>query len=231
MVKQENILEFHDSVKQFSRFILLLFFTSIYSIVCSGQDTIRNYLLPEDFNELSLEAEYGKNKKIPEEFRLPILVALSYFPELKETRIRFVARSQSTAGTASFTPLSFLLANRQFIVYLNNDPKKTGITVKDASFNASLGMIGHELAHVSELSKMKAWSIVFWAIRYAFKKGRAKIERVTDMNTINHGLGWQLYEWTSFILKNKLIDPDYKKLKERYYMQPSEILSILNKTE
>lgn len=183
------------------------------------------------FNEQSLEKRFGNKKTLVDDFRLPILVALAQYPELSDTKISFRLAKKESAGKTTFTFLSFFNRRKHFIIYINNDPKNTGILFEDASFNAQVGMIGHELAHVVEFESLGTKATIWWALNYLAKYRRRKIEQEIDRATIKHGLGWQLFSWNSFVLKSSSVNPRYKLIKERYYLLPAQIEKIISNPE
>lgn len=46
--------------------------------------------------------------------------------------------------------------------------------------------------------------------------------------TINHGLGWQLYDWASYAMyDNSIATDEYKKFKMHTYLNPKEIIGYI----
>ena len=72
--------------------------------------------------------------------------------------------------------------------------------------------------------------MTWWGLRYLNKKNRVKIERATDLETIEHGLGWQLYDFTNFVMQSPATTKDYKIFKQRFYLHPEEIKEIIRKS-
>lgn len=187
----------------------------------------KKLLLPEDFKLAELMQNFGEKKKLIQAYELPILVALSHYPELKDVRISFRFSRMKSAGLTTFTLWSLFNRNRHFTIAINDDEQKTGVTFKNVSFNAQVGLIGHELAHVVEFRNMTNAGIAIWGLGYLSSKNRKRIERYTDETEINHGLGWQLHEWTNIILESPKTTARYKKMKQTYYLQPKEIIKYI----
>jgi len=105
----------------------------------------------------TLRAIYGKNKTIPASYELAALIALSHYPELKEVEIDFVVENKR-APIASWPAIGSLLGrkkNRRYRVFISEDPKwgSSPALLKNMSFNAQIGALGHELAHTVHFEK------------------------------------------------------------------------------
>lgn len=61
------------------------------------------------------------------------------------------------------------------------------------------------------------------------KKNRIKIERKTDVSTIEHGLGFQLYNFVDYVLNQSSANSEYKDFKRLNYLHLSEILEIIKR--
>jgi len=61
------------------------------------------------------------------------------------------------------------------------------------------------------------------------KKSKRKFEYEIDSLTIVHGAGWQLYEWSYFVLNLSKASEDYKNFKREIYMKPEEIETLILK--
>jgi hypothetical protein len=182
-----------------------------------------------NYNADSLKRIYGKNKTFISEYELPSLIALSHYPELKETHIVFKLSDEESTGKTTIAFTSLFQDQRKYIIYINRNKIKTGFLLNEAPLNAQVAVIGHELAHILDFSHKDLFGLIGWAIRYSGKKQRKAIDRNTDLVTIQHGLGKQLYEWSVFALNNPNLSDAYKKARKAYYLQPDEILALLNK--
>ena len=47
--------------------------------------------------------------------------------------------------------------------------------------------------------------------------------------TIKRGLGWQLYNWSFYVLYESDAKLEYKEFKKTIYLEPEEISEIINK--
>lgn len=173
---------------------------------------------------------YGEKKHMLKKYELQTLIALSYYPELLNEHIRFEYTDiNSTAQTTVTFGSIFKKINKQYIIFINDDIKRTGILLSDAPFDAQVAVLGHELAHVTDFKTRSFFDMVWWGISYLVVKQRTRIEIRTDQSTILHGLGWPLYNWADFVLNHSRANKRYKRVKETKYMQPYEILEYISK--
>jgi hypothetical protein len=183
-----------------------------------------------------LRVDYGQNKIIPNDVELAALVALSKYPELKDTKIEFIYRKQKEIMVMK--PKSFITfrpkSERIYRIYMtsNEDPCR-GITINEIPFDALVGVFGHELAHVLDFKDQSSYTNLVSGWKYSIsEKYRAKVERSTDIVTIDHDLGYQLYQ-----IREVLDGCDFLPKKEtgkelKAYLTREEILRIIeNKKE
>lgn len=207
-------------------FLLTTFY--ILSVQLSAQNIPK--LAALDYNKDSLEKIYGEGKIFIPEYELQSLIALSFYPELQHTKIQFQLADKETTAKTTITFLSILnSSDKHFIIYINNNKTRTGLTLKDAPFNAQVGAIGHELAHVADFKNKKILQMGLWGIKYLSKKLKIQIENKTDKSTIKHGLGWQLYDFVDFILNRSTATEAYKNFKRKNYLSPDEIRNLIKK--
>lgn len=205
--------------------ILLSILALSLNISLSGQ-IIRE--VSEEYNKDSLKNIYGKNKEFISEYELQCLIALSNYPELVNAKISFRLADKESMAKTTITFFSiFNRRDKHFIIYINNNRDRTGVLLKDAPFNAQVGTIGHELAHAVDFKNKHILEMGLWGIKYLNKKHTIKIERKTDMATIEHNLGWQLYDFVDFVLNNSTANEEYKLFKKQNYLQPNEILRLI----
>ena len=190
-----------------------------------------NTASPAGMNKDSLKNIYGNNKHFISGYELQSLIALSYYPELKETEITFrLVNIESIAKTTITFFSIFNSAEKRFIIYINSNKNRTGMLLIDAPFTAQVGAIGHELAHVANFRKKSLAGMVWWGINYLSKKHMIKIERETDISTIAHGLGIELYSFVDFVLNSSSANENYKKFKRLHYLSPAEIMEMVKNT-
>ena len=181
-------------------------------------------------NKISeLDSLHGNNKSFLPKYKLQCLIALSFYPELKSVNIDFTFKNINT--TMQCQPvLSTLLKNdRSYIIHINNKTSFNGLLIDDIPFNAQIGLIGHELAHVIDYEKGNKNHIISRGFDYLSENTKKKFEYFIDSLTINHGLGWQLYDWSNYSLNNNKSSEKYKSFKRKIYMTPAIILEQIQK--
>lgn len=207
----------------------------------STAQTITNHFSSQTISKEILQKikeDFGRNKVVPEKYEAQILIALSYYPELKNTKIEFRLTKAKTPLTSRPTVLGlFRSANKrnycitiseQSIAYL--EP----ILFKNLNFNAQIGVLGHELAHITSYNENgfgKMLNII--GIEIFSKKQVDRFEYKTDAICINHGLGFQLLEWSKIVRKNlgrenwRGADNIITNLRKERYMNPESIIKMI----
>ena len=185
-----------------------------------------------------LNAEYGLNKQVPGVYTEQILVALSFFPELKNTKIIFLNKHAHSpletrpAWSSVFKPST----SRTYTVTISDSSMGilSPILFKRLPFNAQVGVIGHELSHVADFSSKNSFQLFGTGAGHLSKKYVDRFEYRTDSICIAHGLGFQLLSWSTFV-RNALhvkewegADNVNKKPKGERYMNPSTIIEHMS---
>ncbi|MEP7109339.1 MAG: hypothetical protein ABI760_15200 [Ferruginibacter sp.] len=181
----------------------------------------------------AIKSAVGKYKTIPLQYEKQVLLALSYFPELLNTRIIFRVKhtysplSTRPAWTSVVIPPQF----RTYIITISDSSMNllTPILFNKMDFNAQVGVIGHELSHVADFSGKHVLGLLRVGAGNLSHKFLDRFEFKTDSICIDHGLGYQLLSWSIFVRKN-LHHENYDgadnvrtpMLKERY-MNPDTI--------
>lgn len=209
----------------------LTIFYCLLFISIAGYSQVNNIhtILPETYNLDSLKNIYGKHKTFIPEFELQSLIALSHYPELKDCRISFRYKKIDVTGKAFATAFSFFKNNqRHYIVYIDDHPNAYKPLLKDIPFNAQVGILGHELGHLLDFKNHTRAGLIVWALNYMGSKSkRAFLEKSTDIIAIEHGLGWQLYDWINYALSSNAFPEKYKAFKRKYYLHPDEVLALI----
>jgi hypothetical protein len=175
----------------------------------------------------SLQKHYGENKEIPEKYRLPILLALSHYPELQEEQIVFKL-SQSDFPMVARPKVGNLIThkkeNRRYIVLIseNEGNKHPEQWLKNLHLNAQVGLLGHELGHIVQYSEMSKFKVMKTAFNYLFQSKREAFEKDADKLAIEHGLGWQVYDWANTIRAHDDLLSSRRYI-NRFYLTPGRI--------
>ena len=211
-----------------------LFFTFLTVLTLSSHSFEQEYrqnTIPDSLTlslkRDSLELIYGKNKVIPVKIDVATLYVLSYYPELKNTKIIFKEKRIKT--TLNVRPTFFSLifrkkAKRKYIVRINNSNETGKIMINEVPFTASIGLLGHEFAHIADYNSKGFFGVVGRGFSYLSKRKKAKYEKEIDNLTIERGLGKALYSWSYFVLNQSYASEEYKEFKRETYLTPDDIM-------
>ena len=176
------------------------------------------------------------NKNIPFEFRDAIHIALQFYPELSKTNIKFRIRKSKSplAARPTFWAIFRKASKRKYIITISSysNRKLTPILLKNLSFNSQVGVVGHELGHITFYQSRRGIYFIRLALMHLSKRAIDKFEFKTDKSCIEHGLGFQLLSW-SVELREKLKLPQWggansPKGKRERYMNPITIINYMN---
>lgn len=213
---------------------LLLIVICCFLIPFSAKSQLHK-VAPRLYSELKLEpkkdslnTEFGTNKIFLTGYDLVSLVALSHFPELKNTKIIFQSKSINSSMQAKPKGMNIFRrkGKRKYVVIINTiNPK---VPLDSISFNAKIGVLGHELAHIIDYESKNFFQIAGIGLRYGNKNYRAKFERATDQRTLDYGLRWQSYDFATYVYKYNQNNTTYLAYKKKVYMSPEEIMLQLD---
>ena len=183
----------------------------------------------------SLRAAFGYHKHFPPSFELPALLALSHYPELRNERIRFQTVPKAEPLVASRPDPGNLFRGRPgwvYNIFISEEAPETleHNLLKNFSFNAQVGILGHELAHTQHYQDKSAWQMLVTGVRYLLSDAyRARFELDTDRNAIAHGLGWQVHAYSVRYRRNpRLSQPEIAAI-DRYYLPPAAVLAHMRR--
>lgn len=162
----------------------------------------------------------------PKELELPLSITLDHFPDLHAKKILIKERRINTTMNARPTFGSLLFAkriNRTYVVRINTSSKDSVIRLAEIPFNAKIGLFAHEFTHFTDYQSLSFFGVLGRGFSYLSKKSKAKFEKEIDQKTIERGLGWQLYDWSDYVLNRSNASTGYKEFKSETYMTPNEI--------
>jgi hypothetical protein len=178
----------------------------------------------------SLQHLYGHKKVLLKGYERQALLALVHYPELKEVFIEFKMVEAESPFVSRPTVLSTLFrsaSKRHYLVLIST--KSNGwlgdILIDDLPFEAQIGVLGHELAHTVNFVDRSFFKMLRVPIGNLSTAYLNKFEYATDQRAIDHGLGCNLLQWSTFV--SSKIPKDYLNGPERY-MRPETIINILN---
>lgn len=184
-----------------------------------------------DYQKL-LEA-FGSNKELPTGYELQTLIALSHFPELRDTRIRFVEKDAGIPIASRPRPISTFRRRekRLYLVVIDTTSAERGaLLLKNQPFNAQVGIIGHELAHTAWYVNRSFFGIVSDSVCQLSQSCRAGFERATDRRLVLHGLGWQRYDHSAFVRAGFREEGIVSDGAGGAYMDPPELLAVMEES-
>ena len=159
-------------------------------------------LVPGSFDS-TYYIDFSTGKIFPKEFSKQVLIALSYFPELKNMHIKFRLSETHTplSTTPTFISCFKRKGKRKFVISISTktSEKLSPILFINLPYNAQVGVLGHELSHVSDLSQKNFFGLIRIGIGHLSKRFMDNFENNTDMICIKHGLGYQLLEWSKYV--------------------------------
>ena len=182
------------------------YFLGIFLCLCaelSAQVPVRHFQ-KDTFDSLKY-AVFETNKKIPKEIRSQVLIALSHYPELRETKIIFRLRKRKTplASRPQVWSVFKKKKNRTYIITISTSSSEalTPILFSKLPYNAQIGVLGHELGHTHYYSGKNTLQLIGLPFKLLKSKNTDAFEFDTDRISIEHGLGYQLYAWSIYVRK------------------------------
>ena len=184
-----------------------------------------------DIRKLSIDSDSCNLYNCPKTDEMSVLIALSFFPELSGRKIIFKGKEIKTTLNARPTISSLLFSkksNRTYVIRINTNKSDSIISLSEIPFNAKIGLFAHEFSHFSDYQSRSLFGIIARGISYSSKKTKAKFEKEIDLNTINRGLGWQLFDWSNYVQNESNATFKYKEFKMNIYLSPEDILKTIN---
>ncbi|MDI9341653.1 MAG: hypothetical protein QM534_13870 [Sediminibacterium sp.] len=176
------------------------------------------------------------NKTIPVEYREVINIALQYYPELKRINIKF--RLKRARSPLSARPTLWAVfrqsSKRKYIITISRHSYKKldPVLLKNLSFNSQIGVIGHELAHVSFYQSKRGLYFIKLVLMQLSPRVLDAFEFATDKTCIERGLGFQLLSWSKEVRKKLDLrqwgGSDMPESKRERYMNPKTIINHIN---
>lgn len=204
--------------------------------------SVKTHQFPDTLSGLnfsidSLEKLVGANKGLPSGFELQGLLALSAYPELKDVSVELVMTPDVSAPMESNFDIPTLFGpkkNRVYRVLLleGEGLQFDAILLKSLPFDAQVGILAHELGHVTYYDQLSTLQIAKWALMYTLSMDfRSKHEKSTDMMPVWHGLASQIYQYAYYVRKDaSTIDlyEQYGTFIDQFYMTDTELKEYLD---
>ncbi|MDO6492247.1 MULTISPECIES: hypothetical protein [unclassified Cellulophaga] len=174
----------------------------------------------------------------PQIIKKEALIALSYYPQLKNTEIEFRFKNNIKKSTMQAQPVfgSLLRSKkkRKYLVLISEKFKISGKEFKTTNVDSDIliGWLGHELGHILDYQNRSSLNLMWFGIKYSLSDNYIKeAERAADSYAVNSGMANYILKTKKFILNNAEIDEDYKARIKKYYLSPEEIMVLVNELE
>lgn len=209
-------------------------------LICNSDGRFNNNELATEtqthFNSNQNLEKFATNKVIPNEIRELTLEALSYFPDLINTKIDFQFKNNIHGSVMQAQPKVGSLfvhskENRAYKIkisrnlFLEDNP----IPIEQLPDDVLLGWIGHELGHIQDYIERGSMNLLGFGVKYYLSNSFVtKAEIAADSYAVAHGLGEKIIATKNFVLNHDQIPLAYKQKIEALYLSPGEILSMVD---
>lgn len=217
-------------------FLLLISYLNTYAQVPNRKYDEHSY-------DPTRYSKYKKHKKIPTEITPQVLLALSFYPELSDAKIIFRYRKRKTPLSSRPRIWSTFRKrkNRTYVITISikSNTKLTPILFSKLPYNAQIGVLGHELSHITEYKNKDTWELLVLYLKLLKAENVNEFEFKTDRTCIEHGLGYQLHDWSQYV-RQTLDIPEWRGASEANnnrktnnqdlrYMNPETIKNYISK--
>jgi hypothetical protein len=212
--------------------LAILVITAILFCQCNGSTLYAQKTMKQK-DTLKFE-----NKIVPDEIWRETYVALSHYPELKETPIEFKFKKNIQKSFMQAQPkLSGLFKNKKdrgYFVMISEHIKIEDqvFDVKNVPSDVLIGWIGHELGHIMDYRERSALNMIWFGIKYLTSKTYIQeAERAADTYAVNHGLGKYIIATKDFILNHTHLADSYKARIKKLYLSQEEIMVLIDEID
>ena len=174
-----------------------------------AQQALNAQIPVQQFQEADIKLEdyqeFKTNKKVPKEIEKQALLALSFYPELKDTKIIFRLKKRNTPLTSRprITSVFRGKKRRAYVITISTQSKDylSPILFSKLPYNAQVGVLGHEIGHIIYYKEKSSFQLIGLSFKLFNSDFVDSFEFNTDQRTIEHGLGYQLLDWSIFVRK------------------------------
>ncbi|WP_416444020.1 hypothetical protein ACH3O9_02405 [Leeuwenhoekiella sp. A16] len=178
------------------------------------------------------------NKVIPKSIEKEVQIALSYYPRLLNTPIRFQFKDNIKKSTMQAQPTykSFFRSrkNREYIILISKrvQIEDEAFKITDIPSDVLIGWIGHELGHVMDYRDRSSFGMLIFGLKYLYSSGHIQeVERAADTYAVAHGMGEYILKTKDFILNHANISQTYKERIKKLYLSPEEIMHLIEENK
>lgn len=205
---------------------ILLLFMKLSQILNTNNEPYPEYL------------SFRHHKEIPALIEKNVLRALSFYPELKDTPISFIFKTNIKSSVMQAQPVfRTLLGKRRNRTYRINISVRFKLThssmpIERIPDDVMIGWIGHELGHILDYESRSNAGMISFGCRYVLSPTYVKnAEIIADTYAVNHGLGRYIITTKRFILDHAELPQSYKNKIARLYLSPDVIVEQVRKFE
>ncbi|MFX0556489.1 hypothetical protein ACOCEA_06805 [Maribacter sp. CXY002] len=175
---------------------------------------------------------------IPKEIENEALVALSHYPELKDTPIEFKFKPNIKKSTMQaqpeFTSVFNSKKNRRYKILISEQIKIADSTyyTKNIPAEIMIGWLGHELGHIMDYQNRNGLNLIGFGIQYlASKRYIKEAERRADAFAVRHGMEKYILATKEFILEKAGLSEKYIDRIKKFYLSPEEIMKLVEERD
>ena len=208
----------------------LFWFVSLISIAHAPVTAqTPNPMFSEETLSIGNYEQYGHLKDIPQDMRSQVLIALSFYPELRNTKIILRYRKRRTPLSSRPRVWSTFRKkkNRTYVITISikSNQHLMPILFSNLPYNTQIGVIGHELSHISAYRTQTSGQLLGLYTSLLKSKNVDAFEFSTDSTCIAHGLGHQLLAWSSYV-RNALDIPEWRGAPKSNYQKKSQNMNL-----
>lgn len=174
------------------------------------------------------------HKTVPQSIWREAYVALSHYPELKDTPITFRfkkdIKKSFMQAQPKFSGIFKNRKNRSYFIFISEKVTIGNQTfdIIEAPSEVKIGWIAHELGHVMDYRNRSGVNLLWFGVRYLTSNNYIReAERAADTYAVTHGLGKYIIATKDFILKNAALPDAYKNRIRKLYLSQEEIMEII----
>lgn len=176
----------------------------------------------------------NSHHKIPASIKDNVEMALSFYPQLKNTAIEFKFKKNIKKSTMQAQPkfASFFRSrkNRSYVILISETFKIADkeFSTRDIPDDIFIGWIGHELGHITDYQTRSNLNLIRFGFNYIFSESSiVEAERTADSFAVAHGMESYILKTKNFILNHANITQSYKDRIKKYYLSPEEIMELV----
>lgn len=134
---------------------------------------------------------------------LATYLAIKYFPELENNRIKVIYKDHNRAPIIATIDVWNFLRKRNKRIY--KIIVKNNSFVERISLNQQVGLVGHEMSHFSFYQSKSSGGLLLVAIKYlTSQKYHYSFERGADTTAIARRLGWQILDMGIYMRRDEI---------------------------